>query len=116
RAAPRVLRPARPADRHATSRSPARSSVLLGLRDGSPREGLWSRAGFGSRHPAGHRSRASSSGSIPTPTTVATFEERMTMGGPMAKQIPLVDYLELGDDPHLRANQCIACGARFFDR
>jgi uncharacterized protein len=38
------------------------------------------------------------------------------MGGPMAKQIPLVDYLELGDDPHLRANECIACGARFFDR
>jgi uncharacterized OB-fold protein len=34
----------------------------------------------------------------------------------MAKQIPLVDYLELGDDPHLTANECTACGARFFDR
>jgi uncharacterized OB-fold protein len=34
----------------------------------------------------------------------------------MAKQIPLVDYLELGDDPHLVANECNACGARFFDR
>jgi uncharacterized protein len=34
----------------------------------------------------------------------------------MAEQIPLVDYLVLGDDPHLIANQCTACGARFFDR
>ncbi len=34
----------------------------------------------------------------------------------MAKQIPLVDYLVLGDEPHLTANECTACGARFFDR
>ena len=34
----------------------------------------------------------------------------------MAKQIPHVDYLVLGDHPHLVANQCDACGARFFDR
>jgi uncharacterized protein len=34
----------------------------------------------------------------------------------MAQQIPLVDYLALGDDPHLVANECTACGARFFDR
>jgi len=34
----------------------------------------------------------------------------------MTEQIPLVDYLELGDDPHLTANECTACGARFFDR
>ncbi len=34
----------------------------------------------------------------------------------MAKQIPLVDYLVLGDDPHLVASECTACGARFFDR
>ncbi len=34
----------------------------------------------------------------------------------MAEQIPLVDYLVLGDDPHLVANECVACGARFFDR
>ena len=34
----------------------------------------------------------------------------------MADQIPLVDYLALGDQPHLVANQCTACGARFFDR
>jgi uncharacterized OB-fold protein len=33
-----------------------------------------------------------------------------------AAQIPLVDYLVLGDDPHLRASECTACGARFFDR
>ena len=34
----------------------------------------------------------------------------------MADQIPLVDYLVLGDDPHLVANECTSCGARFFDR
>jgi uncharacterized OB-fold protein len=31
-------------------------------------------------------------------------------------QIPLVDYLVLGDDPHLVAQECTGCGARFFDR
>ncbi len=34
----------------------------------------------------------------------------------MATQIPLVDYLVLGDQPHLQANECTSCGARFFDR
>ena len=34
----------------------------------------------------------------------------------MAPQIPLVDYLALGDEPHLVANECRSCGARFFDR
>jgi uncharacterized OB-fold protein len=34
----------------------------------------------------------------------------------MAQQVPLVDYLEIGDDPHLVANQCTSCGARYFDR
>jgi len=34
----------------------------------------------------------------------------------MAGQIPMVDYLVLGDDPHLRAHECTACGARYFDR
>lgn len=34
----------------------------------------------------------------------------------MADQIPLVDYLVLGDDPHLVASECTSCGARFFDR
>jgi uncharacterized protein len=34
----------------------------------------------------------------------------------MSNQIPLVDYLVLGDDPHLVANECPNCGARFFDR
>jgi len=32
------------------------------------------------------------------------------------KQIALVDYLVLGDKPHLQANECTSCGARFFDR
>jgi uncharacterized OB-fold protein len=34
----------------------------------------------------------------------------------MAAQVPLVDYLVLGGDPHLVANECTECGARFFDR
>ncbi len=34
----------------------------------------------------------------------------------MAKQIPLVDYLVLGDRPHLVAHECTGCRARFFDR
>jgi uncharacterized protein len=34
----------------------------------------------------------------------------------MAGQIPLVDYLVLGDNPHLVAHECTSCGARFFDR
>ena len=32
------------------------------------------------------------------------------------KQIALVDYLVLGEKPHLQANECTSCGARFFDR
>src|ERR1019366_3034301 len=35
---------------------------------------------------------------------------------PMPSQVPLVDYLVLGDSPHLVANECTSCGARFFDR
>ncbi|MEN9792218.1 MAG: hypothetical protein RL330_296 [Actinomycetota bacterium] len=31
-------------------------------------------------------------------------------------QIPLVDYLVLGVEPHLTARECASCGARFFDR
>ncbi|HQV57408.1 MAG TPA: OB-fold domain-containing protein [Ilumatobacteraceae bacterium] len=34
----------------------------------------------------------------------------------MSKQIPLVDYLVLGDEPHLVAQECTSCGARFFGR
>ena len=34
----------------------------------------------------------------------------------MPGQIPLVDYLVLGDEPRLVAHQCTSCGARFFDR
>jgi uncharacterized protein len=30
--------------------------------------------------------------------------------------VPLVDYLVLGDTPHLVANVCGSCGAKFFDR
>jgi len=34
----------------------------------------------------------------------------------VSEQVPLVDYLVLGDDPHLVAQECTSCGARFFDR
>ncbi|GAC1588992.1 MAG: hypothetical protein NVS3B21_05260 [Acidimicrobiales bacterium] len=34
----------------------------------------------------------------------------------MGEQIPIVDYLVLGSDPHLVVNECTGCGARFFDR
>ncbi len=34
----------------------------------------------------------------------------------MTGTIPLVGYLVLGDDPHLEAQECTQCGARFFDR
>lgn len=34
----------------------------------------------------------------------------------MPQQIPFVDYLVLGERPHLVAHECVACGARFFDR
>jgi uncharacterized OB-fold protein len=34
----------------------------------------------------------------------------------LADPIPFVDYLVLGDDPHLVANECTGCSARFFDR
>jgi uncharacterized OB-fold protein len=34
----------------------------------------------------------------------------------MAEQVPLVNYLALGEDPHLVAQECTSCGAKFFDR
>jgi uncharacterized OB-fold protein len=33
-----------------------------------------------------------------------------------ATQIPFVDYLVLEGEPHLVANECTSCGARYFDR
>ncbi|MDH3685379.1 MAG: OB-fold domain-containing protein [Myxococcales bacterium] len=34
----------------------------------------------------------------------------------MPEPIPFVNYLVLGEDPHLVAHECKSCGARFFDR
>ena len=34
----------------------------------------------------------------------------------MGQKIPMVDYLVLDGEPHLVANECTSCGARFFDR
>jgi uncharacterized protein len=33
----------------------------------------------------------------------------------MPTQVPIVDYLVLGDKPHLRAQECQECAARYFD-
>jgi uncharacterized OB-fold protein len=34
----------------------------------------------------------------------------------MARQLPYVGYLTLGQDPHLVAQECQSCGALFLDR
>jgi uncharacterized protein len=34
----------------------------------------------------------------------------------MSSQIPFVEYLRLGDAPHLVAHECTSCGARYLDR
>jgi len=34
----------------------------------------------------------------------------------VSEQIPFVEYLRLGDSPHLVAHECTSCGARYFDR
>ncbi|OBH08860.1 Zn-ribbon domain-containing OB-fold protein [Mycobacterium sp. E1747] len=34
----------------------------------------------------------------------------------MTSVIPAVDYLRLGDEPHLVAHRCDQCGALYFDR
>ena len=35
--------------------------------------------------------------------------------GDTMRKIPFVDYLVLEPEPHLVANECTSCGARFFD-
>ncbi|MDT7733538.1 MAG: uncharacterized protein QOE12_712, partial [Mycobacterium sp.] len=53
---------------------------------------------------------------LPLICALATVENTDD-GGVMTGQIPLVDYLVLDDgDPHLVAQECRNCGARFFDR
>ena len=34
----------------------------------------------------------------------------------MPTSVPIVDYLVLEGEPHLAANECKGCGARYFDR
>ena len=39
------------------------------------------------------------------------------VAAPQLTSVPLVEYLVIDDgDPHLVANECASCGARFFDR
>ena len=40
----------------------------------------------------------------------------MGQTAPVSGNIPFVDYLALEPEPHLVANECTSCGARFFDR
>ena len=53
---------------------------------------------------------------LPYDSEVHTTVHRRREGGAVAQQIPMVDYLVLGDSPHLVANECTDCGAKFFDR
>jgi uncharacterized OB-fold protein len=34
----------------------------------------------------------------------------------VAGRVPLVEYLTIDGTPHLVANECVSCGARYFDR
>lgn len=34
----------------------------------------------------------------------------------MSTPVPIVEYLTLGESPHLRAHQCTTCRASYFDR
>lgn len=63
--------------------------------------------------PAGTRTEIASVGSARSPIgTVRGVTD--TAAAPT--QVPIVQYLALGDRPHLVAHQCTSCGARFFDR
>ena len=42
--------------------------------------------------------------------------EEATEAVEIPTQLPIVDYLRIGDDPHLAANECVGCEARYFDR
>lgn len=48
--------------------------------------------------------------------SVADMSDTATGVPDAPSQVPLVDYLVLGESPHLVANECAACGARYFDR
>ena len=48
--------------------------------------------------------------------TAKKATKRVARAKAPAKQVPLVDYLRLGQRPYLSANECTNCGARFFDR
>ena len=47
-------------------------------------------------------------------STVGTVTRMSDTAAPA--QVPIVEYLVLGDQPHLVANECTSCGARYFDR
>ena len=53
-----------------------------------------------------------------TPAAGKTAAEKRAAPNKAAakKQVPYVDYLVLGKNPYLRANECKKCGVRYFDR
>lgn len=54
-------------------------------------------------------------GEMMTETTAAERGPAPGRSG-QADRMPAVDYLVLDEPPYLRANQCTACGALYFDR
>jgi uncharacterized protein len=52
---------------------------------------------------------------MPETLTCTSASPRLRFAA-VSTQIPVVDYLVLGDEPHLQANACTSCGAIYFDR
>ncbi|MBD0863566.1 OB-fold domain-containing protein [Gordonia sp. zg691] len=48
-------------------------------------------------------------------TTSVTSPPDPTTGPATGNAVPIVDYLVLGDTPHLIAHECTSCAARYFD-
>jgi uncharacterized OB-fold protein len=49
-------------------------------------------------------------------TTAAATTPRVEGESLIVPAVPIVDYLVLGDPPHLEAEECTSCGARVFGR
>src|SRR5262249_47401668 len=68
------------------------------------------------RSPQRRRARSRASKCQPWPPAHSGPVKALLTWRLMTQQTSLVDYLVLGDDPHLVACECSDCGARFFDR
>ncbi len=63
-----------------------------------------------SRRPGGRVSNGGNGNALASVGNVAPVSTET------ASRVPLVSYLRLEPTPHLVANECTSCGARFFDR